>query len=231
MTQTVFSEPRRLFHRLLGQAKFVKDAGLLYGQMGIVVALAHCYKKTGEPLYEEFMDGLLDEAIEHLNVELPVDFGKGLSGIGWGIEFLLQNGLVTGNSLEICAEIDERIMCENVKHLTDLTLETGIEGRLHYLLAHLRGCMLQANGIPFCKDFLEDWWTVANRLEAESDTSPSLQALAGQYRRFYKEKEVPAYHFDLLQWVDLPTGNRDLLQCPPGLKEGLAGMLLTQNKG
>ena len=55
------------------------------------------------------------------------------------MEYLIQNRLVEGDSLEVCKEFDERIVRENVRRMTDLSLETGLEGLLHYITAHLQG--------------------------------------------------------------------------------------------
>jgi hypothetical protein len=59
---------------------------------------------------------------------MPFSLDKGLTGIGWGIEYLIQNGSVKGESVEICEEIDYRIMETDPKRITDFSLETGFEG-------------------------------------------------------------------------------------------------------
>lgn len=228
MEQQLFSNHQRILHRLFWEAKFVQDVGLLYGQMGIILAMAYCYKQTLRPIYESFVDVLLNELVENLHVELSTDFAKGLSGIGWGMEFLLQKNIVSGNNLEICSEIDECIMKENLKRITDLTLETGIEGRLHYVLAHLYGCKLQIGELPFDKEYFEDIYHAICRVK-KGVVSKSLNQLMNLYMQFYQTGEVPVYHFNLLQLINVKTGESDILHYPLGLKDGLSGLLVLRN--
>lgn len=229
MNYIKFTINQRILHRLLLQAKFMPDVGLLYGQTGIIVALAKCFQRTNNWIYEDAMNLLVDQLVENLNVELSDDFSKGLSGIGWGLEYLLQHHLVEGDNLEVCAELDEQLMRENVKRITDYTLETGLEGRLHYILAHLQGCLSQSERLPFDLDFLEDYYRVVCHVLEQKGLSSSFWRLIQQYITFYRTGSLPEYHFELAVFVHIEDTSKDLLQYPLGLKEGLAGLLLKTN--
>ena len=74
---------------------------------------------------------------------MPLDFANGLTGIGWGVEYLIQKGFQKGVGVEICEAIDAKLMAVNLRRVHDLSLETGIEGWLHYIMAHAQGAKLQ----------------------------------------------------------------------------------------
>lgn len=130
-----FSMERRMLNRLLLETAFLRDTGLFHGQTGIILGFALLYERTSDEIYKEIMDVLLDRMTERLTNDLSINFDKGIAGIGWGMEYLIQNRLVEGDSLEGCKEFDERIVRENVRRMTDISLETGLEGLLHYITA------------------------------------------------------------------------------------------------
>jgi lantibiotic modifying enzyme len=88
----------------------ISDVGLLNGKMGIVIFFAHYAQYTGLQRYDEFAENLLDEIYDALGRNSPIDFQSELCGIGWGIEYLVQNGLMAGNTDEILEDIDKKIM-------------------------------------------------------------------------------------------------------------------------
>ena len=58
-----------------------------------------------DPLYERFADEVVDSVLE-LSNELPMRFSDGLTGIGWGITYLLLEEFIAGDIDEILSEID-----------------------------------------------------------------------------------------------------------------------------
>lgn len=217
-----FSMERRMLNRLLLETAFLRDTGLFHGQTGIILGFALLYERTSDEIYKEIMDVLLDRMTERLTNDLSINFDKGIAGIGWGMEYLIQNRLVEGDSLEVCKEFDERIVRENVRRMTDLSLETGLEGLLHYITAHLQGVWNQSGRYPFDGDFLKDVYVAACRT-SEDDIPVSLMSLCAGYRRFYESGKVPRYTFDFIKWIEVKTENAGH---GLGLKNGLAGLLL-----
>ena len=65
----------------------------------------------------------MNEVFDKIHKKLPVDFGTGLAGIGWAVEYLIQNKTVEDSSLEVCEEIDHMIMKTDPRRLGDLTVE------------------------------------------------------------------------------------------------------------
>ena len=82
---------------------------------------------------------LMEDIYNNINEEIPIDFETGLCGIGWGIEYLLQNKLVNGNSDEILAEYrPEKIMERAPLRIYDYSMENGLGGILLYVNARIK---------------------------------------------------------------------------------------------
>ena len=116
----------------------LNDVSLFYGKMGIVLFFAHYARYTGKNIYDDFAGELLENVIENISDTLPIDLGRGLCGIGWGIEYLIQNGFMDAESDDILDEIDQRVMERDLLRVKDLSLETGISGILTYVFMRLK---------------------------------------------------------------------------------------------
>ena len=211
---------------------FMPDIGLYQGQIGVVLAMSKLFKQTKNEVFSDFHYDLLEIVIEKINKELPLSLNNGLSGIGWGIEYLIQNGFVEGKSVEICEEIDHRIMETDPRRMTDLSLETGFEGLLHYIVYHLQGAMMQKTRLPFDNAYLSDIYsvckTLSNKSVSNKSVSNSLKSLSEVYTLFVEQKRFPDYQFQVIDFAtNVPELQFDKLTTYPlGLNNGLAGMLL-----
>lgn len=131
-----FIDSDRIVHTLMLQSFFITDIGLFEGQMGIVLALSEYSRKKEKDVFFDFSFDLLENIITKVNKGLTFSFNNGLTGIGWGIEYLIQNKFVEGSGVEICDEIDKKIMEIDPRRISDLSLNTGFEGLLHYVIYH-----------------------------------------------------------------------------------------------
>jgi len=116
------------------------NQGLLHGNMGISIFLYHLSRATGNPEPEEMADQLLDKVFASLTTQASTDFEHGLAGIGWGIEYLLQNGFADGNADEILDEVDTKVYRtlthENLPNNFEFT--NGLTGYLWFLNSRLK---------------------------------------------------------------------------------------------
>jgi hypothetical protein len=103
---------RKITNELFINASFAESPGLMHGKMGICIFFYHFAQITETKTYEDFAGELLDNIFEEINSETPFDFEKGLAGIGWGIEYLVQSGFVEGDTDEALAEIDQKLYQE-----------------------------------------------------------------------------------------------------------------------
>lgn len=118
---------------------FYSSLGLARGKMRAVIFLFHCARSSGEAYYEEIAGCLLDQLLEQLSDKLPLDFADGLCGIGWGVEYLIQQEFIEGDADEVLAEIDSWVIhAIYLQEMDDIGLDNGILGLGHYILMRIR---------------------------------------------------------------------------------------------
>ena len=135
-------------------SSFLRDLGLFHGRMGIVLFFAHYARISNSKHYEDFAGHLLDEIYEEINLDLPVNLENGLCGIGWGIEYLVQHGFMEGNTDEILADIDRKVMEIDPLRLSDLSFRRGLAGIAFYVIARLNA-KRQTSILPFDTAYLK----------------------------------------------------------------------------
>lgn len=221
-----FNLEQRIINLLMFRANFLKDTGLLSGKMGIVLFFASYHRLCLESIYETIADELMEQVIEAVHKELPIGLGSGLSGIGWGIEFLIQNGLLEGDSVEICEEIDRKIMERDPRRITDFSLETGLEGILHYVLAHINGTIKGHLAMPFDKTYLFDLYSTLDSLSGKEGMNEDLVHLIDEYVQFYEGRKSISYKPAITSFIGLSDVDENKITTYPiGIKDGLTGFL------
>lgn len=151
-----FNLEQKMVHRLILQSPFVSDIGLLHGKMGIALFFYEYARYTSSDIYNDMGEELLDDVLNQIHTGMSVRFDIGLSGIGWGIKYLLQNCFIEGDENEIWKEIDREVMRTNLLRVDDSSLESGSEGLFYYISARLNRNGLQKEGFPFDSDYLKD---------------------------------------------------------------------------
>jgi len=114
---------QRIANVLLLNASFIDNPGLLNGKMGIAIFFYQYSRYTNNKIYEEYAGELIDEIYEEINKNTPVNFENGLTGIGWGIEYLVKNKFVQADTDEALAEIDTTVYRNSLYR--PFLLETG----------------------------------------------------------------------------------------------------------
>lgn len=129
---------QRIANHLIINSSYLDNLGLFHGKMGVVIFFYHYSRYTSNPIYEEFAGELLDEIFEEIHDKLPIDFENGYLGIGWGIEYLAEQKFIDGDANDILEDIDKKIMERDIRRISDMSLNTGLEGVFHYVLARSR---------------------------------------------------------------------------------------------
>lgn len=168
----IFTKEEKMLNHLILHANDVPNAiGLLDGKMGIALVLAHYARCSRKKKIEHAADFLVENVMNQLTTTVSIDFANGLSGIGWGIEYLIQNNYMKGRGADILQNIDERIMQFDVTRFKDWSLEKGLLGILHYVLYHLQGANKSGSSVfddsylDFWKSVLEDNELLYNQLQ------------------------------------------------------------------
>ena len=131
-----------------------QHVGLFDGKMGIAIFL-FCYARYSQNIwYGKFAEELLDDLFQNITINTPIGFATGLSGIGWGIEFMTKQGFVEGDTDEVLSDIDKKIMEWDVRRITDTSLETGLEGVVTYVKSRLKTKDITSPEQPFNYTYL-----------------------------------------------------------------------------
>lgn len=228
-----FTREEDLLHALFLKSPFIKEMGLFDGRIGIAIALLEHGRRTDNPVCSDFGDYLLEGLLDKVDKRIGYGLAAGLSGIGWGIEYLVQHGFVACQSDEVCREIDELVLAYDIRRLDDYSLRTGAEGLLHYVLARIKGNISQHVQLPFDCLYLKEW---QDKLTLAEPTwlSPEMEGLKQLYSTFMQTGNL-AYEMELFSLVgrsslgETELGN-DAAQRGTseklGLASGLAGILV-----
>jgi lantibiotic modifying enzyme len=124
---------------LLLNSSFINNLGLMHGKMGISIFFFHLARQTKNKIYEDYAGELIDEIYEEITDNTPVDFENGLAGIGWGIEYLVQNKFIEADTDEVLEEFDNLIFKELIYNTPkEIGLLTGIVGIGAYFLKRVQ---------------------------------------------------------------------------------------------
>jgi lantibiotic modifying enzyme len=129
---------KRIINALLLHGSFIENPGLLNGKMGISIFFYHLARKTGNPIYENYAAELIDEIYEEISFTTPYDFEDGLAGIGWGIEYLVQNNFIEADTDEVLEEFDKRLTSLIYSFPPTTGLCNGLVGLGSYLLIRIQ---------------------------------------------------------------------------------------------
>lgn len=185
----IFTKEEKMLNHLILHANDVPNAiGLLDGKMGIALVLAHYARCSRKKKIEHAADFLVENVMNQLTTTVSIDFANGLSGIGWGIEYLIQNNYMKGCGADILQDLDERIMQVDVTRIKDWSLEKGLLGILHYVLYHLQGANKSELRV-FDKPYLASWLSI---LKDNEDLHKLLQKGLDKEKDFYKS-DLPIF--------------------------------------
>ena len=107
----------------------------------------------GIPHYKEYASMLMQYIIDKTNINMPVTFMDGLTGIGWCIQYLISKHLEYGNADDILEELDNAVMRYNPFRFNDYSFESGLRGVVAYVRARLNR---QGTTVPFDEKYISD---------------------------------------------------------------------------
>lgn len=195
-----------------------ENIGLLYGQMGFSIVIARYAREYNAIQLETASDFLFRNVANRVANLRDVSFGYGLSGICWGIEYLVQNGIMPGPANELIGDYDTRIMAYDVRRMSDFSLETGLSGLWMYVWARIQGNMLSTLQLPFDEIYLKDWTDV---LAKNTDKFPPDSLANLRYALRGKLNVAPLSLHGFVSDVK----HREQLKTDLSLRSGLAGYI------
>lgn len=148
----VHPRTQRIANCLLLNASFVENTGLLNGKLGISLFFFRMSDLTDHKYYADYAWELLEETCDSLNQNTSTDFENGLAGIGWGIEFLAQNGFIDPNTNSILQDFDSKLLqLINQKDNGLQVIDTGL-----YFLQRLKNPTLTSKNRLLIHDGLKE---------------------------------------------------------------------------
>jgi len=128
----------KISQTLIINGTLTEQPGLLYGKTGIAVFFFHYAKITGNSLFQEYALDLIEEVQKQITVTTPLRYDIGISGIGVGFDYFLQNGFIEADD-DIFEDFDERMYRAAMSEkYPDLSLQGGLAGLGRYFLYRLR---------------------------------------------------------------------------------------------
>ncbi len=115
------------------------NQGLIHGNMGLCILFYVSSRKLENDRLEEIADHLIEEVFENINDKTTLDFENGLCGIAWGIEQIIRNNYVEGDSDIILEGIDSQLFAYlNKERMIGFDFTKGLSGFLFYLTSRLK---------------------------------------------------------------------------------------------
>lgn len=142
----------RIAKYLMLHSSSTNNIGLFDGKMGVVLFFMNYSRYMGCKRYEKFAGELIDEIYAEIHIDCSGNFGNGLAGIAWGMEYLIRNLFVMADPDEVLKELDNRILERDVRRVKDFSLESGLKGIAYYVISRCAG---RDNFLIF-KDYIID---------------------------------------------------------------------------
>jgi hypothetical protein len=130
---------QRIANVLLLNASFIDNLGFLDGKMGVAVFFYHYAKLTKNKVYLDYAGKLIDEIYEEISQATPVNFASGLTGIAWGIEYLVSKGFVEADIDEALSEIDNAVFAATIQRPVYIESQNDLFGFGLYYLSRFKG--------------------------------------------------------------------------------------------
>ena len=128
---------KQIANHLLMNVNGLDDIGLFRGKIGIMLFFAHYGIYSANNIYIVFSRDLYDDVCESISESTPINFGSGLSGIGWSLSYLYKKSMIDDDLEEILRDVDKKIMEYDLSRIDDKSLENGVLGISCYIKSRI----------------------------------------------------------------------------------------------
>ena len=130
----------KVVQTLIINGTFNEQPGLFYGKTGIAIFFFHYARHSGKRLFQDYAFDLFEEIKKQLTISESTRYDIGLSGIGVGVEYLLQNGFIEAINDDLFNDFDARMYrAAMYEPYPNLSIEEGVAGLGRYFIHRIRG--------------------------------------------------------------------------------------------
>lgn len=186
-----------------------QNIGLFSGRIGLALLFMLYFRNTGEIRWKYKALYLINEVRRYFMgcPSYTYSFSSGISGVGWGLLFLVENGFVPYEDVRgILGRIDSQIVTLAPTRINDFSLENGYTGVVAYCTARIGFCRKNKIEIDFPEDFMKELIVASKKCCQEEKYSLdvysySLHSLASSL----EEEDWNTMRTDFIDIMDLPT--------------------------
>lgn len=113
----------------------INEYGLYRGMTGVAIFYFILFRFTENKKFENKAKSLLDTIAENIVSVEMLNYADGLAGVGWAVEWIVQNKFVNANTDEVLEDVDDTIY-KSVLYSPDkkLSLDDGTLSKAAYFL-------------------------------------------------------------------------------------------------
>ncbi len=224
----------------------IPSIGLMTGKMGIAIFLYQYSRISSNIDYNNLADSLLDTIYPRLYKNTPKFFSEGIAGIGWGLNFLMQEKYVEADD-NILEEVDDVIRkTDKNRFIVELNEELPLFSKGIYLIARkmkedLPSCVcelesflssVELDNLPYeytqsVKYFLSRMETEGieeDRCKALSSKLPIIEGKDAYWNQLIYENNVRLYKDSTAIYGQINNLVTNIRYSSLGLHNGLAGL-------
>jgi len=149
MKDTILSDLAcNLARKAFRNSRSIKNIGLFDGRMGLCINLFVLGNSHNDAAMIKMANTLFDRLLSEMISTKDISFINGLSGIGWGIEHLVQQRLISAETLRLLPVVDKAVWY----HLSHNSVATvgvfnGPHGLVEYLIKRLSNPDIDPDGL------------------------------------------------------------------------------------
>jgi hypothetical protein len=137
----------RIRNLMINNVSYLRAPGLKCGKMGASISLFHYASNTQTSHLEDLAFELLEDVYGLVNQKTGTDPAAGLAGIGWGIIYLNQQGMLSVDLDEVLSDIDKLLDVESLSGQgTGEPYYRSLAGKMLYLSIRYDQSKLSASG-------------------------------------------------------------------------------------
>jgi hypothetical protein len=127
---------------------------------------AHFAKLYNDEIADEVVSEIIDSIFASVGNIHELNIPNGVCGVGWGVEYLIQNQLMDGDTDDILADLDRLIFRQDIDAVASSLYFSDI---LKYVTVRLTSCCGESKNLPFPRDYLSELYHAAKMQASIAD--------------------------------------------------------------